>query len=350
MSLSWSSNRPRWRAALGLAAGATLLLSCQVKINAQGVDCERLRSMIAAGGDNGSARAARQQAAELARAQGYAHQLGCDQGGFSFFGGGGSNPQCPALTDRIRRMQANLQRLQAGGGGSDLVARYNAYCRQQPRRERGFFESLFGSSDDPPPAPPPADLPADAGPDEGEDTGVHGGSQAICVRTCDGGFFPMAMSSHHSASSLSEMCTALCPGTEAVVYTRNPDADVKTAVGLDGKPYMDLPNALKFQKNYTPSCSCLPAGKTWAEALANAEEVMGNQRKGDILVTQEKSDELSRPKLDDKARATLLRGAQDAKADPAAGATSPPKAAPQVKEVVGPDGTKRTVRQVGPQL
>lgn len=349
MSLSWRSKTVRWRVVLGLAVGGGLLLSSQLKINAQGVDCERLRAMIAAGGDSGSARAARQQAAELARTQGYAHQLGCDQGGFSFFGGGGSNPQCPALNDRIRRMQANLQRLQAGGGGSsDLVARYNAYCRQQqPRRERGFFESLFGSSDDQPAAPPPADVPVDGAPGdgEGEGQGFHGGSQAICVRTCDGGFFPMAMSSHHSASSLSEMCTALCPGTEAVVYTRSPDADVKTAVGLDGKPYMDLPNALKYQKTYTPSCSCLPAGKTWAEALANAEEVMGNQRKGDILVTQEKSDELSRPKMDDKTRANLLRGPQDPKPT----ATDTAKG-PQVKEVVGPDGVKRTVRQVGPQL
>ena len=39
-----------------------------------------------------------------------------------------------------------------------------------------------------------------------------------------------------------------------------------------------------------------PDGKTWAEALANAEEVLDSTRKGDIVVTPEKAAELSRPK------------------------------------------------------
>ena len=159
------------------------------------------------------------------------------------------------------------------------------------------------------------------------------------------------MSSRHSADSLNEMCAALCPGTEATVFTRNPDAEIKTAMSLDGRSYMDMPNALKFQKDFSPTCSCHPAGKTWAEALANAEEILGSQRKGDILVTQEKSDELSRPKLDPKARAALLQSPGTAKVSPemAGNLTSDPQALSKTEEVTGPDGVKRLVRRVGPQ-
>ena len=349
------------RGAVALAMAAVIGLAWQAAPRAQqGVDCGRLQALIARGGGGGGnpyARAARRQGAELARTQAMAHQLGCDRGGFLFFGGGGDNPQCPGLNARIQQLQASVGQMQAGGAGgprADLVARFNAYCRggQQPPHERGFFESLFGAPEQPqgpPPdvAPPPQ---ADQADDDGG-SGAHGGGQAVCVRNCDGGFFPLPISARHSADNLNEMCAALCPGTPASVYTRSPNAEIKTAMGLDGKPYMDMPNALKFQKEYTPACTCRPEGKSWAEALANAEDVIGHQRKGDILVTQEKSDELSRPKLDPKARAALPGAPGTAKVsteDAGALAAEPPSLR-DTTEVTGPDGVKRIVRRVGPQ-
>jgi hypothetical protein len=355
----FSIRRDSFRRAVFLLFLCVAPLAGGTGARAQGVDCDRLRSLIAQGdrGGSGSARAARRQAAEFARTQAYAHQLGCDRSGFLFFGGGGDNPQCPALNARLQQIQANLQHLQGGGGGGrqDLIARYNASCRgAQPPQPRGFFESLFGGPD-PAPAPPPNDVPPsndEPGPDDGG-SGAHGGGQAICVRTCDGGFFPLPISARHSGESLSELCSALCPGTEATVFTRSPSAEIKTAMSLDGKPYMDLPNALKFEKSYSATCSCRPAGKSWAEVLDKAEEVLGNQRKGDIVVTQEKADEMSRPKLDPKARAALLNQTPGTAAP---GPSQPGEAAPaggpapnDMIEVTGPDGSKRLVRRVGPQ-
>lgn len=340
-----------------LTSAAALLLTSVPPTAAQNADCERLQARIAqldhSGGDY--AKAARKQAGELSRTQAYAHQLGCDRGGFLFFGGGNSNPQCSGLNARISQMQANYNQLQAAGGGgmrNDLVARYNAYCRgAPPPHERGFFESIFGGGQEEPRPGPLPDLPPDETQSNESGPNVHGGAQAVCVRTCDGGFFPLPISSHHSAEDLNQMCEALCPGTEAKVYTRNPNAEIKTAVGLDGKPYVDLPNALKFQKVFTPTCSCRPAGKSWAEALANAEEVIGNQHKGDILVTQEKSDEMSRPRLDPKARAALLAAPGTTKVSPqdADQLAANPPALKDATEVTGPDGVKRLVRHVGPQ-
>ncbi len=314
---------------------------------AQGLDCNRLHAQIAQaerGGGDRRGGAVRRQGIELARTQAYAHQLGCD--GFSFFGG---NPQCSGLNQRIQQLQAGMAQIQAGGGGgrNDLIARYNAYCRsgQAPPQPRGFFESLFGGAEPQRPAalPPPPAPPSEAR-DADSDDGIraHGGSQAVCVRACDGGFFPLGLSSHHNGDNLNEMCSALCPGTDAAVYTRSPNAEIKTAVSLDGRPYMELPNALKFSKALTPACSCHPAGKTWAEALANAEEVLGNARKGDIVVTQEKSDELAHQKSEAKA-ALAPPGAA-----PTLEATKPQAGIAGSPSIAGPDVT-RSVRQVGPQ-
>jgi len=272
------------RRGAAVALASALLYGFGLQAHGQGVDCVQLQQQIAQaehGGGSRYAAAARRQAAELARTQAYAHQLGCD--GFSFFG---ANPQCGALNSHIGQMQANLGQLQSAGGGArgELVARFNAYCRGQPQppRSRGFFESLFGSGQEEPRQGPVPEGPPGEQPPGATDGGVgaHGGSQAVCVRSCDGGFFPLGISARRGGESLTEMCQALCPGTETAVFTRSPDSDIKSAVGLDGKPYMDLPNALKFQKNYSSACSCRQPGKSWAETLANAEEVLAIPARG----------------------------------------------------------------------
>ncbi len=343
-------------AALGLA-----LLGTVLPAQAQQVDCGRLQQLIAQRGSRGGGAVLRRQSAEIARTQAMMRQYGCD-GSLNFFGGG--NPNCTGLTQRLQGLQAGMAQLQAGEGGSrgELVARYDAYCRggqpAQPAQPRGFFESLFGGGEqrrEPVPQLPPQapQGPREADADEGDY--AHGGSQAVCVRTCDGGFFPLGISARHGKESLVEMCQALCPGTETEVFTRNPDADIKTAASLEGKPYTELPNALKFEKNFSASCTCRQAGKSWAETLANAEEVLGATRKGDIVVTKEKSDELSRPRFDAKATAALLAKGQavagaPAKASPAdasklAGATADNDAGAAQAGETG----LRGVRRVGPQ-
>lgn len=360
--LSTARNFARLPSAAGFAFALLVSAGLPAPSSAQQIDCGRLQQQIAAGGgDNRTAGAARKQSAELARTSAYAHQLGCDRQQFLFFGGS-PPPQCGQLNERMAQMQANLSQLQAAGGGGgrgDMIARFNAYCRggqqsaAQPPRQRGFFESLFGGGEDQRQAPPPADLPRGApdqgASDDGDGIDAHGGSQAVCVRTCDGGFFPMNMSSHHNQDQLNELCTALCPGTQAAVYTRNPNSEIKTAMSLDGTPYMDLPNALKFQKSFDSTCTCQPAGKTWAEALVGAEAALGNQRKGDIIVTPEKAAEMSRPKLDSKTRAQLIAAPPPAMpAEPATASDAKP--ADQGIDVTGPDGVTRHVRTVGPKF
>jgi Protein of unknown function (DUF2865) len=344
-------------------------------VHAQSPDCDRIRSQIAyidqnGGASGGSSRAgqyasaAQRQQAELDRTSSYARSLGCDRSGFSFFGNSQPvSPQCNGLNARIQAMQANLGKLQSMAGGtgsrSDLVARYNAYCRNQPR---GFFDSLFGTG-----GGTQSDVPLDTPPED--DQTPRGGSQAICVRRCDGGFFPLNYSARTgNLDTLGELCTALCPNAEVSLYTRNPDNDVGTAVGADGTAYRDLQNAFKFQKTFDSSCTCKAKGESWVQALSqsDAERVLGQERKGDIIVTPEKSLELSRPKMDPLLRAKLLAADPTPfvpARSPAAQAVAPAANSPApsftptnaaaadqagTQEVTGPDGVKRRVRIVGP--
>lgn len=293
---------------------------------AQNAECARLQQAIAARRSSGGGAALERQRAELGRTRAYAASLGCQNRKFLFFG---SNPppQCGEINAQISRMEANLAALQAraGGGVGDLVARYNAECRGAPSGPSNVFEALFGGiarlatggAEQPPTnagfedrgAEPRSDQPG-----QGEG-GVHphGGSYAVCVRTCDGSFFPVSYSGAGSrADSLEEVCRALCPNADMALYSFPFGGTIEEAVSPSGEPYVNLPNASKFEKTYDPTCSCRRKGESWAEALADAEARYGHE-KHDILVTPEKSAEMARPIIDSKAKPAL-----DAKGRPVA--------------------------------
>jgi hypothetical protein len=177
------------------------------------------------------------------------------------------------------------------------------------------------------------------------------------------------------------MCHALCPNAEVSLFTYPASGEIEQAVSMTGARYMDSPNALKFRQSFDSSCSCRRRGQSWAEALANAETKLGRESKGDIYVTPEKSAEMSRPKIDPKAKAAKAAAAaaadpaaaQNANADPGVDNLSQQAATisreasgiaggeaqtgarynqgqGQAVESVGPDGVKRRVRIIDPTL
>ncbi|MGE3246053.1 MAG: DUF2865 domain-containing protein [Beijerinckiaceae bacterium] len=288
--------------------------------------CRRLRAQIAAAGRRGPGNTARIQRAavkqqrELGRTAAYAEQLGCNRQRFLFFG---SEPprQCGAINARIARMRANLNRLQgqihnASYGREEqhraLQATYDANCRprQAMRRdgpvERGFLDRLFSGLRDPDDPrfrePVYRDMPIEPGPpsqagEDDPDPVARGGSKAVCVRTCDGGFFPVSYSARRSnLSDLAEMCSALCPNAETKLFTLRPGQEIDAAISEDGEAYSSLSNAGLFKKSFVPSCTCKPANQSWAQALQKAEEMLDNKSKRDLIVTAAKAKELSQPK------------------------------------------------------
>ena len=208
-------------------------------------------------------------------------------------------------------MRANLDELQqrAGGGPGgrgELIARFNAQCttaQQQPQQQQpaNFLDAIFGTI-----ARQPSDVQTvPLNPDQPLDsTEAEAGSKAVCVRACDGAFFPVSYSaSQGRLGGLEDMCRALCPNADVSLYTYPPSGQIEQAVSINGAKYMDMPNALKYRQSLDPTCSCKRKGESWADALAGAEAKLGRESKGDVFVTPEKSIELSRPKFDAKAKA-----------------------------------------------
>ena len=78
----------------------------------------------------------------------------------------------------------------------------------------------------------------------------YGGSQAYCVRTCDGRYFPISSVGNQSRAA---SCNSFCPASETkVVYGR----DIDNAVTEEGKPYSELPNAFRYRDELVAGCTC----------------------------------------------------------------------------------------------
>ncbi|MDE2578780.1 MAG: DUF2865 domain-containing protein [Hyphomicrobiales bacterium] len=330
------------RHGLKTALAAFALIAAAAPALAQSAACSRMASQISAmerGAAGRGAAALRRQQNDLARTIAHARQLGCDRLQIPFFGGS-RPPQCDGLNAQIQQMQANVSRLQAAtfddaNAARALRARYENECRN-PRPARAaapnFIERLFGVRPEPqieeelPPLTDdtPRKVERLRENDDGEQSAAiedqrpSGGSMAVCVRVCDGGFFPVSYSARRgSLEDLQQLCTALCPNTAVRLYTRRQRGDMKSAVSIEGDLYKNLPNAFKYEKVADKSCTCKPPDQSWSQALAHAETMI-DSKKGDINVTPEKAEELSRvaparkpqtsrAKFDPDATAKILR-------------------------------------------
>ena len=326
----------RPRAIVAMAGLAGVLASAAAL--AQNADCARLQAAISAAPRGGGQlqAAAERQRVELARTMAYAHSIGCDNQKFLFFGSE-PPPQCGEIKGQISRMQANLADLQARGGGGrgDLIARYNAQCGNAPRGPANIFEALFGGGaryqTNPDALPPPDEQQETIEKsieEEKQGANARAGSYAVCVRTCDGSFFPVSYSGAGSrADSLEEVCRSLCPNADVQLYSYPFGGTINEAVSSNGERYVDLPNALKFEQTFDSTCSCRRKGESWAQALAGAEAKYGHESR-DILVTPEKSAEMARPivakaSVDPKAKPAKTNAKATVPQTDAASPTSP---------------------------
>ena len=298
--------------------------------------------------------AAAKQQSELDRVTSQAKRMGCDSSGFfSLFSG--QSAQCGPVNNQIQQMRANLEqittsleRLRGGGlGGADrenqrrsvLLALAQNNCGPQyanaARGPGNFLESLFGNNNNNSPGAPGADL----GPQSGT-------FRTVCVRTCDGGYFPISFATVPARFPDDEKtCKALCPAAEVTLFTyRNPGEDINQAVSINGQPYSASPNAFRYRQEFNPSCSCKAAGQTWSDALKSIDDKAAAEQQGDIIVTEESAKKMSRP-LPKAPPAPAKKGAA-----PAAGTASTP-AAPETSappaDSTGTPGDK-PIRSVGP--
>lgn len=312
--------------------------------------CTRLEAQLAnldrgAGADPAQAEQIRrfeanaaQQQQEIDRATQQAQRLGCSSSGFFLFNLG-QNPQCSGLNNQIERMRANLsrttqemQRLQGGSldrgeqrrsilmglAENNCGPQYRSASQQAP----GFFGALFG------------------GTPENPSYGAQGGTyRTLCVRTCDGSYFPISFATVPNRFAEDEqVCRRMCPAAEVMLFShRNPGEEVAQAVSTQGQPYTSLPNAFRFRQEFNPSCGCRRPGESWAEAVGPDQDV----QQGDVVVTEDRAKQMSRP----------AQPKQQVKGAPLA----PPQAQPaqasqpaQPAQTTTQENGKKTIRSVGP--
>lgn len=293
------------------------------------------------------------QQAELERVTMQAKRMGCDSSGFfSLFNG--QSAQCGPVNTQIQQMRANLdqitgnlERLRGGPGGnperdsqrrSVLIALAQNNCGPQyanAAQSQGgnFLTNLFGGGNNPnsPQAVPPADL--------GPQSGTY---RTVCVRTCDGAYFPISFATVPARFPDDEKtCKALCPAAEAVLYAhRNPGEDMNSAVSISGQPYTSLPTAFKFRSEFNPSCSCKAAGQTWADALKSVDDKAAAEQQGDIIVTEESAKKMQQRQLSKGSPAK--KGAAPAPATATAPAAAPPA------DTATTTSSEKKIRSVGP--
>lgn len=339
--------------ALNRAIGAATVLTATAV--AQGVPgqqasspvCVRLESALASI-DSANANSARgeqinraedaiaKQQADLDRTITQAHRSGCaGEGFFALFSG--LSPQCGPITGQIQQMRGNLdrmtsdlERLRSGGNGQDSQRRAligqlaQNNCGSQYTAAaaslgpRGFFDALFGGGTIVSP---------------GGDGAPSGTYHTVCVRACDGYYFPISYSTvPNRFADDQRTCQRLCPASAVTLYSyRNPGETMDQAVSINGQPYTALPNHYRYRKELVTECSCRRPGQSWAEALKNADD-SSTLENGDIVVT-------------DKNAKTLSQVPQPLKSS-----AHPPSANPKPADADGPASkpTNRTVRTVGP--
>lgn len=335
--------------------------------------CPRLEAQLATidrgGGDAAKAdqvrryeEASGKQQGELDRVTTQAKRMGCDSSGFfSLFNGQAA--QCGPVNTQIQQMRTNLdqivislERLRGGNVGNSerdsqrrsvltALAQNNCgpqYVAAARNAGGGFFDNLFGNNGNNNNAPSSgaAPLPVDAGP-------ASGTYRTVCVRACDGFYFPISFATVQSRFADDEKtCKSLCPASEANLFSyRNPGEDMNAAVSISGQPYSSSPNAFRYRQEFNPSCSCKAAGQTWADALKSIDD-KASLENGDIIVTEERAKKMSLPPA--KGTPAAKKGATPSPAPTTATAAPAVDPAAAASDATAATSANKPIRSVGP--
>ena len=314
-------------AALLATLGVAVCLVSADTARSQSADCQRLRQEITESSRNSQSAqyqaAAEKQRAEIDRTVAYAHSIGCEKRQFLFFG---SPPpaECGPLNAQDGPHARQSRRFAGPRGRGPGRTRRIDRPLQRAMRERPCSR---------PQSPGSSVRPAKARRSQGRAADLPRGStnrngrsiptSARCARArrrcacapATGRSSPFPIRRAAGSWTAWRTCAVRSVRTRTSVSTPIPSSgEIEQAVSISGARYIDSPNALQYRKTFDSSCSCRRRGQSWAEALANAEIKLGREDKTDIIVTPEKSAELSRPKPDPKI---------EAKSDPKAKSTKP---------------------------
>lgn len=164
--------------------------------------------------------------------------------------------QADASRQRLDDLEVQLQQLQGSSGRSyrdEIIrelARNNCGGNYQQQARRQPSDGFSGFWEDE------------------ESSGYGGGSRfgalpyatyrTVCVRLCDGYYFPVSFSTlpnHFQRDE--EVCHSKCAAPAELYYHQNPGAGMEQAVAArSNAPYAQLKTAFRYRKEYVQGCSC----------------------------------------------------------------------------------------------
>jgi hypothetical protein len=169
-------------------------------------------------------------------------------------------------------MTVRSGRLLALGAAAALVVAVLAPAAQA----EDFLSALFGAFGRPLPFAGESNSPGGPESDLQRPRTIYSsGSQAYCVRTCDGRYFPISATGNQSRAA---SCNSFCPASDTrVVYGSNID----DAVTESGKLYSELPNAFRYRSEMVAGCTCNGKAPTGLASIKIEDDP--TLRKGDIV-------------------------------------------------------------------
>lgn len=196
---------------------------------------------------------------------------------------------CNRINDSLSRMESNLEQLRRerdrlAPRGRDTTAAQQALlnemrmrgCEQadyreaslpsnEPPRRRSLLEQIFGVR-----------TYSERGSEFDYEAGrmnLFGTYRTLCVRTCDGYYFPISFSTTQDRFAEDQAtCQAMCPGTETRLFVHEmPGGDAETAISWrTGEAYASLENAFSYRRELNPACGCQRVAPQFEE-IAGAE-------------------------------------------------------------------------------
>lgn len=196
--------------------------------------CDRLQSQYLSAAQQANSGAGGQRmlqidqlSRQLAAAQMAAQRNNCGGGAF-FFLGPPPGRACPAINGEIYRLSRQLSQLR---GPSYGLFGYS------PEQEAMRLRDVLAESG--------CEVPA-------------GGFRALCVRACDGYYFPIDAQANSSRFQTDAVaCQSMyAEDGQAELFVQPSGADIADATSLtSGKRYGDLPNAFLYRDSYVPACA-----------------------------------------------------------------------------------------------
>ncbi len=97
--------------------------------------------------------------------------------------------------------------------------------------------------------------------DDGEDGRPQAGGtlRTVCVRLCDGYYFPVSFAvGHDRLQRDAQVCASRCGNQGRLFVHNNPGGSTDDMVDLAGRPYRQLKTAFLYRTEFVPACKCQP--------------------------------------------------------------------------------------------